>query len=159
MVVDAAPRYALVSSFLTKFYKTGIGQSMNEPLHTVTTSPGHFGEIRAFLLKYYGADVGQGLKEPLHTVTTKDRFGLVTIHGQEYQIADIGMRMLEPRELFDAQSFPHDYIIDFDCNGKRYSKAAQVARCGNAVPPVFPKAMVEANLPELCVGEDDVACN
>jgi DNA (cytosine-5)-methyltransferase 1 len=144
---------ALVTAFVTKFYRTGIGQQVTEPLHTVTTSPGHFGEVRAFLLKYYGSDVGQKCSEPLHTVTTKDRFGLVTIHGEDYQIVDIGMRMLEPYELFAAQGFPDDYEIEFDYNGKKYSKKDQVARCGNAVPPPFARALVEANLPELCQGK------
>jgi DNA (cytosine-5)-methyltransferase 1 len=76
----------------------------------------------------------------------------VTIHGVEYQIVDIGMRMLEPHELFAAQGFPSNYIINVDADGKRYSKSAQVARCGNAVPPPFAKALVKANLPEMCVG-------
>ncbi|WP_021168119.1 C-5 cytosine-specific DNA methylase [Sporomusa ovata DSM 2662] len=185
MVIDASPRYALVSSFFAKHYGgnySGPGASMNEPVPTVTTvdhnalvtshlvkmkgtnigqpvtdpvqtiTAGglHFGEVRAFLLKYYGTGGGQTLNEPMHTITTKDRFGLVTIHGQDYQIVDIGMRMLEPRELFAAQGFPADYIIDQDSDGKRYSKAKQVARCGNAVPPPFAEALVRANLPELC---------
>lgn len=107
--------------------------------------------------KYYGTGEGQSLKEPMHTVTTKDRFGLVTIHGQDYQIVDIGMRMLEPHELFAAQGFPKDYVIDRDYNGKKYSKSAQVARCGNAVPPPFAIALVRANLPEICDGYGEVA--
>ena len=88
--------------------------------------------------------------EPLDTITSHDRFGLVMVHGEPYQIVDIGMRMLTPRELFDAQGFPHDYIIDHDYTGKEYPKSAQVARCGNAVCPPVAKALVEANLPELC---------
>lgn len=148
--LDTSNRFSLVTSFLTKFYKTGTGQSVREPLHTITTSPGHFGEVRTFLLKYYGADIGQSLKQPLHTITSKDRFGLVTIQGEKYQIADIGMRMLQPRELFNAQGFPEDYIIDHDYKGNKYSKTAQVARCGNAVPPPLARALVKANLPELC---------
>jgi DNA (cytosine-5)-methyltransferase 1 len=153
MVVDSSPRYALVSSFLTKFYGTNIGSKLTEPVPTITATGQHIGEVRAFLLKYYGTDIGQAVNDPLHTVTTKDRFGLVTIHGQDYQIADIGMRMLEPRELFNAQGFPADYIIDKDCNGKKYSKSAQVARCGNAVPPQLAEALVRANLPEICEAE------
>jgi DNA (cytosine-5)-methyltransferase 1 len=117
--VTTVDHNSLVTAFVSKFYKTGIGQSVNDPLHTVTTSPGHFAEIRAFLIKYYGQGTGQKVTEPLDTVVSKDRFGLVTIHGQDYQIIDIGMRMLEPRELFDAQGFPPDYIIDMDCNGKK----------------------------------------
>ncbi|WP_416135632.1 DNA cytosine methyltransferase [Bacillus velezensis] len=85
---------------------------------------------------------GQALSDPLHTVTTKDRFGLVTIKGENYQIADIGMRMLQPHELFAAQGFPANYVIDRDINGIKYSKAKQVARCGNAVPPPFAEQLV-----------------
>mgnify|MGYP000262098284 CR=1 FL=1 len=127
-------------------------QSPKEPLHTITTSPGHFAEVQAFLMTYYGngGDIGQRLDEPLRTITSKDRFGIITVAGQEYQIVDIGMRMLTPRELFRAQGFPDDYIIDKDYTGKPYPKKEQVARCGNAVPPPFAEALVRANLPELC---------
>ena len=153
MTVDASNRYGLVTSFLSKFYGTCTGQDLREPLHTVTTSAGHFGEVRAFLLKYYNGAVGQDIKEPLHTVTTDDRFGLVTIKGEDYMIADIGLRMLEPRELYGCQGFPPDYIINHDLSGKAYPKSEQVRRCGNAVCPPIPAALVRANLPELCVSE------
>ncbi|MDE5802145.1 MAG: DNA cytosine methyltransferase [Lachnospiraceae bacterium] len=151
--VDASNRYGLVVSFLSKFYGTCTGQDLREPLHTVTTSAGHFGEVRAFLLKYYNGAVGQDIKEPLHTITTDDRFGLVTIKGEDYMIADIGLRMLEPRELYGCQGFPPDYIIDHDLSGKAYPRSEQVRRCGNAVCPPIPAALVKANLPELCVAE------
>lgn len=151
MTVDSSNRYALVTSFLSKFYKTGIGQDEREPLHTVTTSAGHFGEVRAFLIKYYGEGTGQDIEQPLDTVTSRDRFGLVTIKGVEYQIVDIGLRMLEPKELYGCQGFPDDYIIDHDSTGKTYSRSEQVKRCGNAVCPPIPAAMVRSNLPELCV--------
>lgn len=150
MTLDTSPRYALVTSHLLQMNNNCDGRPMDEPMKTIVAGPGHWGEVRTFLLKYYGTGEGQRLTEPLATVTTKDRFGLVTVHGQDYQIVDIGMRMLEPRELFDAQGFPHDYVIDTDYYGQIYSKAAQVARCGNAVPPPFAKALVRANLPELC---------
>ncbi len=151
MTVDGSNRYGLVTSFLSKFYKTCIGQDEREPLHTVTTSAGHFGEVRAFLIKYYGDATGQDIKQPLDTVTTKDRFGLVTIEGVDYQIVDIGLRMLEPRELYGCQGFPEDYIIDHDYTGKTYPRTEQVRRCGNAVCPPIPAALVKANLPEMCV--------
>jgi len=150
LTLDTSNRYALVSAFISKFYKTGIGQGVNEPLHTITTSPGHFAEVRAFLTQYYGTGTGSKLSDPLPTVVSRDRFGLVTVHGQNYQITDIGMRMLVPRELFNAQGFPGDYIIDRDFNGKAYPISAQVARCGNSVSPVIPYAMVRANLPDQC---------
>lgn len=153
MTVDSSNRYGLVASFLSKFYKSGIGQDEREPLHTITTSAGHFGEVRAFLIKYYGTGTGQDMKKPLDTVTSRDRFGLVTIAGVDYQIVDIGLRMLEPRELYGCQGFPDDYIIDHDYKGKTYPRSEQVRRCGNAVCPPIPAAMVRANLPELCVAK------
>ena len=153
MTVDGSNRYGLVAGFLSKFYKSGTGQDLREPLHTVTTSPGHFGEVRAFLVKYYGQGTGQPVTDPLDTIPTHDRFGLVTIQGVDYQIVDIGLRMLEPRELYGCQGFPDDYIIDHDYSGKSYPRAEQVKRCGNAVCPPIPAAMVRANLPELCVAK------
>ena len=90
-------------------------------------------------------------RSPLDTITSHDRFGLVTIAGVDYQIVDIGLRMLEPRELYGCQGFPEDYIIDHDSEGNVYSRSEQVKRCGNAVCPPIPAALVKANLPELCV--------
>lgn len=153
MTVDSSNRYGLVTSFLSKFYKSGTGQDVREPLHTITTSAGHFGEVRAFLIKYYGECTGQDIKDPLDTVTSHDRFGLVTIEGVDYQIVDIGLRMLEPKELYGCQGFPDDYIIDHDYKGNKYSRTEQVRRCGNAVCPPIPAAMVKANLPECCVAD------
>lgn len=151
LTVDTSNRYALVTSNLVKLRGTcAHGQPVTESMPTITAGGLHVGEVRAFLLKYYGTNIGQRADEPLHTVTTKPRHGLVTVYGQAYQIVDIGMRMLEPHELFAAQGFPPDYIIDRDVAGRKYSKAEQVARCGNAVPPPFAQALVEANLPELC---------
>lgn len=152
MTLDASNRYGLVTSNLIQLNNNCDGVDINKPLPTVTAGGGHIGEVRTFLMTYYGNgdDVGQRIDEPLRTITAKDRFGIVTIHGQDYQIVDIGMRMLTPRELFRAQGFPDDYIIDRDYTGKPYPKSAQVARCGNAVPPQFAKALVRANLPEMC---------
>lgn len=129
------------------------GRDIREPIPTITAGDGHFGEVRAFLVKYYGQGTGQDIKEPLDTVTARDRFGLVTIEGVDYQIVDIGLRMLEPRELYGCQGFPDDYIIDHDYTGKTYPRSEQVRRCGNAVCPPIPAALVHANLPELCVAE------
>lgn len=129
------------------------GRDVKEPIPTITAGDGHFGEVRAFLIKYYGQGTGQDIKAPLDTVTAQDRFGLVTINGVDYQIVDIGLRMLEPRELYGCQGFPDDYIIDHDYTGKTYPRSEQVRRCGNAVCPPIPAALVRANLPELCVAE------
>ena len=129
------------------------GQAVDKPLMTADSS-NRYGLVTALLIKYYGQGEGQSLREPLHTITTKDKFGLVIVRGEPYQIIDIGLRMLTPRELFRAQGFPEDYIIDRDADGKHYPKSAQVARCGNAVPPPFAEALVRANLPEMC-GEEE----
>ena len=155
--IDTSNRYGLVTAFVTKFYKSGIGQSCEEPLHTITTSPGHFGLISAFLIKYYGTGGGQELTEPLATITTKDRFGLVNvlieIDGEQYILKDIFLRMLKPEELKLMQGFPEDYIIDRDYNWKPYPIAKQVARIGNSVVPIMAQILVEANCPYLKVGE------
>ncbi len=153
MTVDGSNRYGLVTSFLSKFYGQGTGQDIKEPLHTVTAGDGHFGEVRAFLIKYYGQGTGQDLREPIDTIPTHDRFGLVEIKGTLYQIVDIGLRMLEPRELYGCQGFPSDYIIDCDYTGQPYPRSEQVARCGNSVCPPLPAALVRANLPEMCRAE------
>lgn len=126
------------------------GRDITEPIPTITAGDGHFGEVRAFLIKYYGDATWQDIKAPLDTVTTKDRFGLVTIAGVDYQIVDIGLRMLEPKELYGCQGFPDDYIIDHDYTGKTYPRCEQVRRCGNAVCPPIPAALVRSNLPEMC---------
>lgn len=149
--VTTVDHNALVTSHLVKLRGTcQHGQPVTEPMPTVTAGGMHIGEVRAFLLKYYGTDSTIPCSEPLHTVTTRDRFGLVTVRGEDYQIVDIGMRMLEPHELFAAQGFPADYVIDHDATGKKFTKTAQVARCGNAVCPPLAAALVRANLPEMC---------
>ncbi len=144
---------ALVTSHLVKLRNNCIGQDVRDPIHTLTTG-GHMGEVRAFLLKYYETAVGQPLTDPLHTVTTKHRMGLVMVKGEPYQIVDIGMRMLEPHELFAAQGFPADYIHDRTAAGKKLSKAAQVRMCGNSVCPPVAAALVRANLSAQQLGED-----
>lgn len=129
------------------------GQELTEPLMTQDTSNRYALSV-AHIMKNYGGGyngAGSAADAPLDTVTTKDRFALVTIHGEEYIITDIKMRMLQPRELFNAQGFPHDYIIDHDAEGRPYPKSKQVARCGNAVTPQVPAALVRANLPEECI--------
>lgn len=136
----------LVTSHLVKLRGTcRDGQEVMAPVPTITASGTHIGEVRAFLLKYYGSDQDPRLNEPLHTITTRDRFGLVTVKGEQYTIVDIGMRMLSPRELFRAQGFPDTYIIDPAFNGKNMTKTAQVRMCGNSVSPWPAAALVGAN--------------
>lgn len=142
---------AVCAVAITQFNHNSDGQTVDKPLNTITARSNHFGEVRAFLVKYYGnGDNAVSCEEPAPTITTKDRLGLVTVHGQDYQIVDIGLRMLIPRELYNAQGFPGDYIIDVDADGNPYKKTDQVAKCGNAVPPAIPAALVRANLPEYC---------
>lgn len=155
--IDTSNRYGLVTAFVTKFYKSGIGQRCDEPLHTITTSPGHFGLISAFMIKYYGTGCGQVLNSPLGTITTKDRFGLVNalteIDGERYILKDIFLRMLKPEELKVMQGFPPDYIIDRDYNWKKYPVCEQVKRIGNSVVPIMARSLAEANCMYLKVGE------
>lgn len=151
--VTAWDHNSVVTANLIQMNNHCDGRDIRQPLPTITAGDGHFGEVRAFLIKYYGQGTGQDIEKPLDTVTAQDRFGLVTINGTDYQIVDIGLRMLEPRELYGCQGFPDDYIIDHDYTGKTYPRSEQVRRCGNAVCPPIPAALVKANLPELCVAE------
>lgn len=146
---------ALVTSNLVKLRGTSTALASDEPLHTVSAQGTHFSEVRAFLTAYYGTDQDPKLCDPLHTVTTRDRYALVTVRGQQYAISDIGLRMLAPRELFTAQGFPLDYIIEYgitpDGKRKQLTKTAQVRMCGNSVSPYLAEALVRANLGEMAI--------
>ena len=148
--VTAKDHNSLVTAHIMTLRNNQDGQAVDEPLSTVTSGGGHHAEVQAFLVKYFSTGAAKPVNEPLDTVTTKDHFALVTVHGEQYIITDIRMRMLQPRELFNAQGFPHDYVIDHDADGHPYPKSKQVARCGNAVTPQVPAALVRANLPEYC---------
>lgn len=148
--VTAKDHNSLVTAHILTMRNNMDGQAIDEPLTTISCSGAHHAEVQAFLVKYFSTGTAHSVHKPLDTVTTKDRFALVTIHGEEYIITDIKMRMLTPRELFNAQGFPEDYIIDCDDTGAPYSKSKQVARCGNAVTPPVSAALVRANLPEMC---------
>lgn len=154
-------KHALVAAFLAKHYGDKgqrPGSTMIEPLGTITAvdhhslvtaelGTDHRAEVRAFLCAYYGADRdGQSVRDPMRTVPTRDRFGLVMVEGREYEIADIGLRMLQPRELYRAQGFPDEYIIDRGPDGKPLPKTAQVRMCGNSVVPPVARAIVAANV-------------
>lgn len=122
------------------------GQALDVPAQTITAGGTHAALVHAFLVKYYGADQDPRLESPLHTITTRDRFGLVTVQveGEPYYIADIGLRMLQPRELFWAQGFPDSYVIDHAA-GRPLTKTAQVRMCGNSVAPPMAAALIRAN--------------
>ena len=165
-VAAGGQHHAVVeASFLSHQYtsNTGGGQGKPDvPLKTVTTA-NHHAAVKAFLMKYHGSG-GQwsGCDEPSHTATTKERMGLVTVDEVEYQIVDIGMRMLTSRELFRAQGFPESYKIDVWCDDRRsdkgkplkpgmLTKQAQVRAAGNSVCPQLAEALVSANCPWLKV--------
>jgi DNA (cytosine-5)-methyltransferase 1 len=158
-ITQRGTQQQVVSAFITKFKGTAQhGQDLSVPLHTVQAGGLHYGAVAAFLTKYYGPNIGQACGEPLQTVTSKHRFGLVTvqIRGEQYAIADIGMRMLQPRELFRAQGFPDSHVIDPEYNGKPMTKTAQVKACGNSVCPPLAAALVKANFAES-TAEDETA--
>lgn len=153
--VTAVDHNGLVETFISKFYKTGIGQKPDEPLHTITTSAGHFGIVtvkmnRSEMNLHHWNEVRELLNAYCGYAIAEDEILLLDVNGTMYFISDIGLRMLTPRELYAANGFPPDYIIDHDYTGKAYGKTKQVARCGNAVPPPFAEALVRANLPEMC---------
>lgn len=139
----------VVACNLTQFYSSnkGNGGDLNEPTATVSASGQHTALVSAFMVKYYGVGIGQSMRDPVHSITTKDRFGLVTvmINGVDYVVTDIGMRMLSPRELFNAQGFPPEYIIDRQANGKSIGKTKSVHGCGNSVPPDVVAAIIDEN--------------
>ena len=152
-IVQKGSTQAVVSAGLMNM--KGSDRRMSDvegPAPTVTATGNHVAEVRAFLMKYYGVDQDPRLEEPLSTVTTRDRFGIVMVNGEPYQITDIGMRMLTPRELFKAQGFPADYEIetgDFGGEHRTLTKTAQVRMCGNSVCPPIAAALVKANCMDL----------
>lgn len=148
--VTAHDHNSLVTAHIMTMRRNMYGQPADEPLTTISCSGAHHAEVQAFLIKYFSTGVAKSVNDPLDTITTKDRFAVVTIHGEEYVITDIRMRMLQPRELFNAQGFPGDYIIDIDADGNPYTKTEQVKKCGNAVTPPVATALVSANFPEYC---------
>lgn len=172
----------LILPHISKFYKSGTGQDLQEPIHTITTSPGHFGVVNIhavpteqlktkldgqnseevirkctwvsqYLMEYYGCGTGQNLTDPIHTIVSKDRFALISVLGNQYVILDICLRMLSPEELKLGQGFPKDFILDHDINWKKCTIQNQVARIGNSVVPIMAQQLVESNCSYLKVGE------
>lgn len=130
------------------------GRVVDAPAPGLTAGGLHVGEVKTTLaMEGYNEARAQMALEFLQEYCGSDSTGLVTIDGMIYRIVDIGMRMLQPHELYRAQGFPEWYIIDRDYRGVKYAKDKQVSRCGNAVPPPFAEALVKANLPELCVSD------
>ncbi|EBZ7585895.1 DNA cytosine methyltransferase [Salmonella enterica subsp. enterica serovar Hull] len=157
--VTTVDHHAVVASHLVKLRGTcRDGQPTSEPMPTVTAGGLHVGEVQTTLVaEEYDEQRAQQVLAFLRKYCGEDCTGLVTVGGVVYRIIDIGMRMLQPRELYRAQGFPDWYIIEHDFRGVKYAKDKQVARCGNAVPPQFAEALVRANLPELCVNREVIA--
>lgn len=155
--ITVQPRHYLCKGYLTILRNNMDCRAINEPLNTITTSGAHFAYTKVYVKKYKpGCNLynWSKVRELLNTYTdwnlADNEILIFNINGVEQFIYDIGLRMLQPKELYKAQGFPEDYIIETDCNGKAYPKSKQVARCGNAVPPPFAKALVMANCPWLC---------
>lgn len=157
--------HGIATAFLERQFGASIGQTIDEPAPTITAggggksslvelhlSPEHeAGALRvaAFLIRYYGTHNVSPCDEPLSTITTKDRLALVTVYvqGTPYVIVDICLRMLQPNELYRAQGFPADYVIDRGADGKPFTKTEQVHMCGNSVSPPPMAALAQANNP------------
>lgn len=156
--VTAHDREALCAAHIAEFKGQDLGADAAKPLRTITAQSGGgaFGVCRAYLAKAGAPDMGHWpeirvlLNKYCGYDLAEDEVILLVINGMAYFIADITLRMLTPRELYNAMGFPPDYIIDHDYMGNAYGKTKQVARCGNAVCPPLAEAMVRANLPEWC---------
>ena len=155
--VTSHDREAVVAAHVVKYKRDEVGTRPSEPLPTQTAG-GVFGCCKAVLCKigtserlYYWPQIRDLLNRYCGYALGTDDLLLLSIGGVLYYIADIGLRMLSPRELYNAMGFPPDYIIDHDAGGKPYPKTQQVARCGNAVCPPMAAAVVAANLPEYAV--------
>ncbi len=172
-VVAGGQKHGLVSALITKHYGGVVGHAPQLTLGTITgqdhhalttaslrsAEPGRADDdgrssraeqVRAFLIAYYSngntqRSQQQSLFQPLHTITAKARFGLVTVAGEAYEIADIGMRMLAPHELFAAQGFPQSYALAPHYQGRALTKTAQIRLAGNSVCPQLAEAIVRAN--------------
>jgi DNA (cytosine-5)-methyltransferase 1 len=149
--ITSKDHHSLAAATLMRFNHDDAGVPLDEPLPTVAAQGLHVAEVRAFLTAFYGQDggagKGQSLRDPLRTVTAKHRLGLVTVEGTEYQIVDIGMRMLEPHELARAQFGRFADRIDLSA---ARTKAKKVHLIGNSVCPEVAEVLVAAN-----VGRDE----
>lgn len=153
--ITAEPRHSICAAHVVEFKGQDKGQAAADPLRTITAGGGEFGVASVRIERYApGADLGYWPE--IRTLLNRfcgyslkdDEVLLLVIGGTAFYLSDILLRMLTPRELYNAMGFPPDYIIDRDYTGKPYPKSAQVARCGNSVPPPMARAVVAANLPE-----------
>ena len=160
--ITTLDREALANVHITEFKGTDTGQSCDSPLRTITAGDGEFGIVRTMIDRYdNGKNLGHWpeVRELLNSFCdyhiSDSEVLLLVVGNVKYYIYDICLRMLTPRELYNAMGFPQDYIIDRDNRGRPISRADQVARCGNAVCPAVAEAMVRANLPEECISKVD----
>lgn len=174
VVVPTANGGSLIAAYLARHFTGVAGRGLRQPVPTVTAIDHHSlvtaqlgpiadrrEQVRAFLVAYFGNEKdGGSLHDPMRTVTSRDRFGLVTVHGVDYAICDIGMRMLQPRELYRAQGFPDSYEIEhgIDDAGEIVSltKTAQVRLVGNSVAPPMAEAIVRAQFDPAMDTETDL---
>ncbi|MEW5666248.1 DNA cytosine methyltransferase [Pseudomonas putida] len=167
--VTAGDHHALVAANLLHLRGNCDSRAADEPLHTVSAGGTHHGlveyklspehehgalQVAAFLIRYYGTENMSPCDEPMSTITTKDRLALVTVYvkGTPYVIVDICLRMLQPHELYRAQGFPANYIIDVGADGVPFTKTEQVHMCGNSVSPPPMAALARANDPWRSLG-------
>jgi len=157
--ITTTDHHGLVASHLVMLRGTcRDGRVVDVPAPGLTAGGLHVGNVETYLaVEDYDQQRADQVIAFLREYCGEDCDGLVTIGGVVYRIVDIGMRMLQPVELYRAQGFPEWYIIDRDYMGTRYAKDKQVARCGNAVPPPFAEALVRANLPEMCLVKEKAA--
>ena len=154
--MTTADHNALCAAHVVKFKGQELGQYPADALNTITAQGLEYAQCNAVLAKAGGRDLGHWpeirtlLNRHCGYTLAEDEVILLILGGWAYYIADITLRMLTPRELYNAMGFPSDYVIDRDYRGNVYGKAKQVARCGNAVCPPLAEAMVRANLPEWC---------
>jgi DNA (cytosine-5)-methyltransferase 1 len=152
--IDTSNRFGVVASHLVKLRGTSdahvasSASSVEDPVPALSAQGTHLAQVAAFLVKYHGVATEHSPADPLGVVTTKDRYGLVTveIEGDTYVIVDIRMRMLKPRELYNAQGFPRDYQIDVDATGRPFTRTEQVLMVGNSVPPQMAEMIARAQL-------------
>lgn len=156
--VTAVDHNALQMAHVVEFKGQDIGQAVQSPLRTITASAGEFAAVHTKVVRYapdadlhHWPEIRALLNQHCGYTLADDEVLLLSIGGHWYYIADIGLRMLSPRELYNAMGFPEDYKIETDYLGNPYPKTEQVARCGNAVCPPMAAAVVRANWQEVAV--------
>lgn len=151
----------LVAASMAAYYGSEAdGQAVTEPARTVTTKA-RLGEVESTAVHPLTAEQLAGARRVakfLRSFGVQFEGEFATVKG--HVIVDIGMRMLMPRELFLAQGFDHDYVIDRawvvdpvtgETREVKLTKAEQIRMCGNSVCPPVMEALVKANVPELIV--------